>query len=163
FDDGVDVTATGGPAQPGCRGPSLCAGYDDDPAGNASLYTADGWMLMEDMVTIDERRYVRLAGRKTDFIIRGGKNISSAAVEDAVGTYPGVALVAAVPVPDDVFGEKVGVFVVAREGHTIRLEALVEHLAEAGFTKETFPEHLFAVDDLPRASGGKIAKGLLRE
>ena len=30
-------------------------------------------------------------------------------------------------------------------------------------SKEIWPEHLVVVDDLPRASGGKIAKGELRE
>jgi acyl-CoA synthetase len=30
-------------------------------------------------------------------------------------------------------------------------------------SKEAWPEHLVVVDDLPRASGGKIAKGELRE
>ena len=41
FDDGVDVTATGGPGQPACKGPATCAGYYGDPEGNARLYTDD--------------------------------------------------------------------------------------------------------------------------
>ena len=163
YADGADITASGGPGQPACRGPANCAGYYDDPEGNARLYTPDGWMLMEDVATIDERGYVRLTGRTSEFIIRGGKNISAAAVEDAVGTHPGIALVAAVPVPDDVFGERVGVFVVGRQGAAPTLDELVTHLDGAGFSKESFPEHLFVVDDLPRASGGKVAKSLLRE
>lgn len=162
-EDGADITATGGPGQPGCKGPATCAGYEDDPQGNARLYTADGWMLMEDVACIDDRGFVRLTGRRGDFIIRGGKNISAAAVEDAVSTHPAVALVAAVPVPDDVFGERVGVFVVPREGGGLTLEALAAHLQDAGYSKESFPEHIFVVDDLPRASGGKVAKGLLRQ
>jgi acyl-CoA synthetase len=163
FVDEVDVTATGGPGQPGCRGPATCAGYFEDPEANSRLYTSEGWMLMEDIVEIDERGYVRVTGRIGDFIIRGGKNISAAAVEDAVGTHPRVELVAVVPVPDDVFGERVGAFVVLREGTGLGLEELGAHLDGQGFSKETFPEHLFIVDDLPRSSGGKVAKGLLRD
>jgi acyl-CoA synthetase len=162
FDEGRDVTATGGPGQPACQGPATCAGYYDDPEGNARLFTDDGWLLMEDVATVDPRGYVRLTGRKTDFIIRGGKNISAAAVEDAVGTHPAVVLVAAVGVPDDVFGERVGVFVVLRARASLTLDELVAHLRGAGYSPESFPEHLFVVDDLPRASGGKVAKGQLK-
>lgn len=158
----VDITASGGPGQPACRGPATCAGYEDDPEGNRALYTPDGWMRMEDIVTIDERGYAKVTGRQGDFVIRGGKNISAVAVEDAVGTHPSVALVAAVGVPDATFGERVGAFVVLHEDHQLVLHDLVAHLDRQGFSKEMFPEHLFVVDDLPRASGGKVAKGLLR-
>lgn len=163
YENGVDVTSTGGPGQPACRGPATCAGYYRDDEGNSRLYTPDGWMLMEDIATVDAEGLVRLTGRKGDFIIRGGKNISAAAVEDAVGIHPGVAMVAAVPIPDDVFGERVGVFVVPRDGPVPSVADLARHLTELGCSKEMFPEHVFVVEDLPRSSGGKVAKGLLRQ
>ncbi|MBV9935083.1 MAG: cyclohexanecarboxylate-CoA ligase, partial [Actinobacteria bacterium] len=46
---------------------------------------------------------------------------------------------------------------------SLALDDLTAHLAERGVSKELWPEHLMIVDDLPRASGGKIAKGELRE
>jgi acyl-CoA synthetase len=45
---------------------------------------------------------------------------------------------------------------------TFSLDELTAHLAERDVSKELWPEHLVVVDDLPRASGGKIAKGELR-
>jgi acyl-CoA synthetase len=33
----------------------------------------------------------------------------------------------------------------------------------AGVSKELLPERLIVIDELPRSSGGKIAKGVLRE
>lgn len=162
-DDGTVITEPVVAGQPACRGPATCAGYHDDPEANASLLTEDGWMLMEDLVTIDARGYVHLIGRKTDFIIRGGKNISAVSVEEAVATHPSVTLVAAVAVPDPVFGERVGVFVELRGKRELSLDELVAHLTSAGVSKEMFPEHLFVVDELPRASGGKIAKKELRD
>ncbi len=164
FDElGVDVTDSGGPGRPGCKGPATCAGYYADPQGDARLFTPEGWVLMDDVATIDTRGFVRVTGRRGDFIIRGGKNISAVSVEDAVSTHPAVALVAAVAVPDDVFGERVGVFVVERERRSLTLESLAAHLEASGYTKETFPEHLFVIDELPRASGGKVAKELLKQ
>lgn len=165
FDDaGRDVTASGGPGIAGCKGALNCLGYYDDPEANARLYTADGWMLTGDLCTIDPEGYLTVAGRVSDFIIRGGKNISAAQVEDEVGTHPAVALAAAVAMPDPVFGERVCVYVELRPGAPpLDLDALRRHLASRGVGKELWPERLEIVDVIPRASGGKIAKGTLRE
>ena len=65
-------------------------GYFEDPGANAQLFTPDGWMLMGDLVTIDEEGYLTIVGRTSDFIIRGGKNISAPAVEEEVSTMPGL-------------------------------------------------------------------------
>jgi acyl-CoA synthetase len=153
-----------GDGQPGCKGPLLSRGYLDDPEADADLYTPEGWMLTGDIVRIDDEGYLTVVGRASDFIIRGGKNVSAAHVEHEVGTHPAVALVAAVAAPDELFGERVCAYVVLRPGHDgLALEDLAAHLAERGVSKESWPEHLVVVDDLPRASGGKIAKGELRE
>ena len=161
-DTGEDITGKSSTGQPGCIGPATCLGYWNDEAGNKKLYTPDGWMLMGDIVDIDADGYLRVVGRTSDFIIRGGKNISAPAVEEEVGTHPGVALVAAVAAPDKIFGEKVAVYVVPRPGATVTLESISAHLNARGVTKEWFPEYLILVDELPVSSGGKTAKGDLK-
>ncbi len=125
--------------------------------------TPDGWMLLGDVVEIDEEGYLTVVGRMSDFIIRGGKNISAPMVEAEVATHPGVAMAAAVAMPDEVFGERVCVYVEVRSGwERLTLDDVISHLASMGVTKEWFPEHLVVVDRLPRSSGGKVAKGSLR-
>jgi acyl-CoA synthetase len=161
-DDGTDVTATGGPGQAACAGPATCLGYFADDEANARLFTPDGWMLTGDICTVDADGYLRVVDRKTDFIIRGGKNVSAAAVEDEVGTHPAVAMVAAVAVPDPVYGERVCAVVVLRAGASLDLPALREHLAARGVSPENWPERLELRADLPRGSGGKVAKAELR-
>jgi acyl-CoA synthetase len=74
-----------------------------------------------------------------------------------------VALAAAVAMPDPVFGERVCLFVQRRPAAELRLEELVAHLEARGVSKELFPERLVVLDELPRSTGGKIAKGQLRE
>jgi len=160
-DDGLDVTAIGGPGQPGCRGPVTSLGYFNDAKANSELFTRDGWMLTGDLCVL-EGRTLRLVGRKTDFIIRGGKNISAAAVEEDVGSHPSVALVAAVPMPDDVFGEKVACYIVLKPGTELTIEQLREHLRARGTSVESWPERLVFVEALPMSSGSKVAKGQLR-
>lgn len=161
FDGDRDVTETGR-GQPACRGPATSLGYlggtDHD-----KLFTPDGWMRMGDICEIDADGYLSVTGRTSDFILRGGKNISASQVEDAVATHPAIALAAAVAMPDPVFGEKVCLYAELADSATIGLPELVEHLLALGVSKELLPERLVVVDELPRSSGGKIAKGRLRE
>ncbi len=55
---------------------------------------------MGDLVTIDAEGYLTVVGRTSDLIIRGGKNISAAQVEDEVSSHPAIALCGAVAIPD---------------------------------------------------------------
>jgi acyl-CoA synthetase len=161
FDGDEDVTETGR-GQPACRGPATSLGYlggtDHD-----KLFTRDGWMLMGDICEIDEDGYLSVTGRTSDFILRGGKNISASQVEDAVMTHPAIALAAAVAMPDPVFGEKVCLYAELADGATVDLPELVKHLLALGVSKELLPERLIVLDELPRSSGAKVAKGQLRE
>ena len=161
FDVDQDVTETG-KGQPACRGPATSLGYlggtDHD-----QLFTRDGWMRMGDICEIDAEGYLSVTGRTSDFILRGGKNISASAVEDAATTHPAIAVAAAVAMPDPVFGEKVCLYTELVDSQTINLPDLVEYLLAAGVSKELLPERLIVVDELPRSSGGKIAKSALRE
>lgn len=162
--DGIRIDGDRGQGRPACKGPALSPGYFDDPEANAELFIDDGWMLMGDIVTIDDDDWITVIGRTADFVIRGGKNISAAAVEEEVCMHPAIAQAAAVPVPDARLGEKVGVFVeLAGGADAIDLAGLVAHLEARGVTKNWWPEYLLVLDELPRAPGGKIAKGQLRE
>ena len=120
-------------------------------------------MRMGDICELDADGYLTLTGRTSDFILRGGKNMSAVQVEDAVATHPAVAVAAAVAMPDPVFGERVCVFVELKQDSVLDLPALVEHLLQQGVSKELLPERLEVQNELPRSSGGKIAKGQLRE
>jgi acyl-CoA synthetase len=161
--NGRDITTGGAAGQPGARGPGVCSGYWNDDAANAQLYNAGGYLLMPDLVTIDDEGYVRIVGRKSDVIIRGGKNISAASVEADVAAHPAVDMVAALAVADPVFGERVGVVVSLRApATTLDLEGLITFLAERGVSKEYFPEYLVIIEEMPQSIGGKIAKSELK-
>jgi acyl-CoA synthetase len=161
FDGDRDVTATGH-GQPACRGPATSLGYLGG-TDHEKLFTRDGWMRMGDICEIDADGYLTVTGRTSDFILRGGKNISAAQVEDAVTTHPAIAVAAAVAMPDPVFGEKVCVYSELVASATVDLPELVQHLLALGVSKELLPERLIVLDELPRSSGAKVAKGQLRE
>ena len=162
-DDGADITDPDTPGHPVCRGPATCLGYLDDAAANDELFTADGWMRIGDLCTIDADGYLRVVGRTSDIIIRGGKNISAPAVEAEVAEHPAVAR------------RRSGRDArrrVRRTGVSLRRAGTGRDprprrpgrasCAARGVSPEWFPERLVVLDALPRASGGKVAKGELR-
>lgn len=162
FDGDQDVTSRGW-GQPACRGPATCLGYLGDGEANRQLFTPDGWMRMGDICSIDAEGWLTVTGRTSDIIIRGGKNISAAQVEGEVDTHPAVALASVVAWPDPVFGERVCAYVELQPGASLDLDELREHLVARGTSRELLPERLVVLDQLPRSSGGKVAKGELRE
>jgi len=162
-DSSSDQRSRTGVGQPICRGPLMSYGYYNNDEGNSKLFTHDGYMTMEDKVEIDEIGYVKVIGRLGDFIIRGGKNISAAAVESYALRHPKIRLAAALPVPDVVYGERVGLAVVFESGVKLDLGDLVSFLLDEGVSKSYFPEKLYVITEMPMASGGKISKSRLCE
>ncbi|MFS3129969.1 class I adenylate-forming enzyme family protein [Nocardioides sp. Bht2] len=162
FEGANDVTSTGR-GQPACFGPALSLGYLDDEAANASLFTDNGLMLMGDICEIDADGYLSVVGRISEFVVRGGKNISLAVVEADALTHPAIRHAAAVAMPDPVLGERVCLFVELHTGAEFDLETLVAHLKAEGVSRELFPERLEIMPELPRSSGAKVAKGELRK
>lgn len=156
-DEGNDVTASGR-GRCGARGPALTPGYFEDEEATRQLYRDDGWLLLGDIVEIDDQGYLSVAGRISDFIIRGGLNISTSAVEDAVRGHPDVDDAAAVRMKDEIMGERVCVFAVTVPGKEVRLDELVAFLEERKVSKSLWPERLICRAELPQAEGGKVSK-----
>jgi acyl-CoA synthetase len=160
--NGEDVTASG-TGQPAVKGPVLSRGYYGAPEANAELIRDDGWVLLGDLVEIDAEGYLRVIGRTDDIIIRGGKNLSAAAIEENVANHPAIALAAAIGIPDAIFGEKAAAYVELRGRSSLDLDELCAHLEKERVARELWPEALVVMDALPRNAGGKVAKKVLRD
>ena len=148
--------------QPAVKGPLMSQGYWNDPRANEELMTPEGWILLGDLVEIDESGVVKVVGRTADIIIRGGKNISAVEVEDNLCRHPTVSLAGVVGVPDVVFGEKLCAFVVTSGNYHLTQSELSGWLRSQGVTPEYIPEYVIPVESLPTSLGGKMAKGELR-
>src|SRR5260370_18161885 len=97
------------------RGPNIVAGYWNKPETTASAFQ-DGWLHTGDMAHIDERGLVYIVDRAKDMINRGGENVYSVEVENALAGAPGIAEAAVLGIPDSVLGERVGAVVVPLPG-----------------------------------------------
>jgi acyl-coenzyme A synthetase/AMP-(fatty) acid ligase len=94
-------------------------------------------------------------------IRRAGENIAANEVEAVLGALAGVAEAAAVPVPDDLRGEEVKVYVVLQEGvtrETLSPDRILAHCA-ANLASFKVPRYIEYRDGpLPRTASEKIAK-----
>ncbi|KAJ3742665.1 hypothetical protein DFH05DRAFT_1501677 [Lentinula detonsa] len=89
------------------RGVNVMQGYWKDPEATVQAITTDGWLRSGDLGCIDEEGFLFIKDRLKDVIIRGGENIDSVSVENAIYAHPAVHEVGAISVPDDTLGELV--------------------------------------------------------
>jgi acyl-CoA synthetase (AMP-forming)/AMP-acid ligase II len=96
-------------------------------------------------------------------INRGGENIYSIEVENALAGARGVGEAAVVAVPDEMMGEKVGAVVVPAADGSLDTEAVIAHCRER-LADFKVPQYLAVRDEpLPRNPSGKVLKTQLRE
>jgi fatty-acyl-CoA synthase len=143
------------------RGPVVTAGYWANPAATALTYEG-GWLHTGDVGSIDADGYIRVLDRLKDMIIRGGENIYSLEVENALAGHPDIAEVAVVGVPDPIFDERVRAVVVPKAGSTPTVESVRAHAA-ALLADYKVPAEVHFTDALPRNPSGKVLKTRLTE
>jgi long-chain acyl-CoA synthetase len=144
------------------RGPNVVQGYWNKPEATAETFV-DGWLHTGDVARIDADGLLYIVDRKKDMINRGGENVYSIEVENALAGAPGVGEAAVVAVPDTMMGEKVGAVLVPRPGDELDVAAVIGHCREhlADFK---VPQYVAVrTEPLPRNPGGKILKAQLRE
>jgi fatty-acyl-CoA synthase len=136
-------------------------GYYRDPEGTAEKM-AHGWFHTGDMATIDGEGYILIKDRSKDIIIRGGENISSVEIENAIASHPSVLEAAVVAAPDDRWGEvPVAVVVLKPDMHAGAQELRVHVRTQLADFK--VPRKIEFRAELPKGGTGKILKAELRE
>lgn len=145
------------------RGPYTPRGYYNAPEHNQRSFLDGGWYGSGDVVVRRPDGNLVVHGRDKDMINRGGEKISAEEIESLVYRMPGVELVAAVAMPDEVLGERLCVYLVPHQGHDFDLERVRSHLASVGIAGFKLPERLELVEDVPMTKVGKIDKRALRE
>ncbi|HLX85012.1 MAG TPA: class I adenylate-forming enzyme family protein [Terriglobales bacterium] len=143
--------------------PDLMAGYLDQ-TGNLNEVNADDWFSTGDFGRLGEQGGLLVTGRKKDIIIRGGVNISPAAIEEALLHSPGVVDVAVVSIPHELYGEDIVAVLKLEPG--IELGTILEAVmarAKAELAAHQQPARYIAIDEFPRTANGKVQKVQLRE
>jgi len=147
----------------GGRGACLMLGYFDNQQATEESFNRDGWFMSGDLGRLDANGNLEIVGRKKDLIIRGGRNIHPAHIEDLTMRHKAVARCAAFPVADPRLGEKVCLSVIFHDGESVSADDLLRHLHEAGLSRYDMPEYFIAMSEYPLTASGKILKRELVE
>lgn len=143
------------------RGSNVVAGYWHKPDASEQTFV-DGWLHTGDLARVDAQGLTYIVDRIKDMINRGGENVYSVEVENALAAAPGVFEVAVVGVPDPMMGEKVGAVVVPTPGHPFDADEVLAFARER-LADFKVPQYLAVRQTpLPRNAGGKVLKPALR-
>jgi fatty-acyl-CoA synthase len=147
------------------RGYLVMRGYLNAPEQTAAAIDADGWLHTGDLGSMDDRGYLRIAGRLKEMIIRGGENIYPREIEEVLIAHPAVADASVLGVPDDYYGEVVGAAIRPADG-SVAGDGLAGELAEycrARLAAEKVPVRWLVTGSFPLTASGKIRKDALRD
>ncbi|HXA07360.1 MAG TPA: AMP-binding protein [Bryobacteraceae bacterium] len=147
--------------------PSMTRGIWGDPDRYLETYWSrwPGYWYHGDWASVDEDGCWFLHGRADESMNVAGRKVGPAEVEDALIEHPAVSEAAVIGVPDELKGEAIVAFVVAKPSAAIQadLERLLSaHLVES--LGPTFkPRAIRVVHELPKTQSGKIVRRLLRQ
>lgn len=128
--------------------------------GMGSQLDGDGWFPTKDRGYVDAGGYLFIDGRADDVIVRGGENISPGEVEDVLRTHAAVKDVAVVAVPDEEWGEGVGVAIVC--ARDVSDDELCE-LVRKNLRSSRVPSAIKRMDALPYNETGKVLRRIIRD
>lgn len=147
--------------------------YEDDPVCFKEYWNKpeltdekvrNGWLLTEDLGTIDENGFFSFEGRTDDVIISSGYRVSPEEIEETLASHDAVADVGVIGVPDDQRGEVPNAFVVAEgEAENSALKQTLEERVKERLAPYEYPRRIKFIDKLPKTSTGKIRRESLRD
>ena len=149
------------------RAPWLNAQYLKNPDATSALWEGD-YLHTGDVGHIDEAGTLMITDRMKDVIKSGGEWVSSLELESLASAVDGVAEVAAIGIPDEKWGERPLLLIVARDGAdegAIRdgIAAAAHAAVAAGdLSKWAVPDEFRFVNEIAKTSVGKIDKKRLR-
>jgi 2,3-dihydroxybenzoate-AMP ligase len=145
------------------KGPGVFTGYYSNPEENERVFTQDGFFRTGDVAKIDEKGYIRITGRIKEMINRGGESISATEIERLITRHPDVAVVAVIPMPDPLMGERVCAYVQPKTGAHLTFDGIISFLKKQKASVLQLPERIEFIDAMPYTGAQKVDKKSLRE
>ncbi|MFZ2174914.1 MAG: class I adenylate-forming enzyme family protein [Rhodococcus sp. (in: high G+C Gram-positive bacteria)] len=139
------------------RSPFVMLGYWEDEAATDAAIGPGRWLRTGDFGVVENGR-LRLTGRRSDLILRGGENIYPTEIEQTLDEHPDVVECAVIGVPHEDLGEEVSAVVVLHEGTTTTAEELREFAAERLSYFKVPTRWRLTTDLLPRNATGTMVR-----
>ena len=144
------------------RGYNTMKGYYKMPDATAATIDAEGWLHSGDLARRKQDGTYVITGRLKDMIIRGGENIYPKEIEEFIYTYPAVADVQVIGVPDARYGEAVMACIVLKEGKKATKEEITEYI-KSHMARHKVPQYIEFMKSFPMNAAGKVLKYKMRE
>jgi acetyl-CoA synthetase len=149
-----------------CRkpAPSMTRGIWNDPQRYVETYWSrfPGMWYHGDWASVDDDGHWFLHGRADESMKVAGRKMGPAEIEEAMMQHSGVAEAAVIGVPDEVKGEAIVGYAVAKPGFSVDPAAVCATVAEvmgAAFR----PREVIVIAELPKTQSGKIVRRLMRQ
>ncbi|MGO8789434.1 MAG: AMP-binding protein [Terriglobia bacterium] len=156
-----------GPGQEGMllvKGPSVMAGYLDEPEKTRQAIWEDGWYVTGDVAQLDEDGFITITDRLSRFSKIAGEMVSHVHLEEALHQALGSLdqRLVVTSVSDDQKGER---FVVLHLDLGLEVDELVKRVRESGLPALWVPrrEHFHQVESLPVMGSGKLDLKLVKQ
>ena len=154
------------------RGPTVSLGYWGNPEATekvlrrnplapAELGDQERVCYSGDLVKKDEDGFLYYVGRRDTMIKCSGHRISPTEVEEVLFQSGQVRQAAVIGVPDEVMGQAIKAFVVARDGSPLEVPRLLEYCGER-VPRYMVPRRIDVLDELPKTTSGKVDYPALR-
>jgi acyl-CoA synthetase (AMP-forming)/AMP-acid ligase II len=130
------------------RGENVTRGYLNNAEANRSAFTRDGYFRTGDQGRKDEDGYVVITGRIKELINKGGEKISPIELDNVLTRHPAVSEAVSFAIPDDMYGQDIGVAVVLKGGTTRLDEAELKRWVAEKLAKFKVPKKVSRISFL---------------
>jgi acyl-CoA ligase (AMP-forming) (exosortase A-associated) len=155
------------------RGPTVSMGYWGRPEDTACVLRPNPLLPRElgdcelvcysgDLVKMDEDGFLYFIGRRDAMIKSSGFRVSPTEVEDALFKIGNIRGAAVIGIPDEMLGQAIKAFVVAKDGVQIDSQQLIDACAEL-LPRYMLPKTIELIPELPKTSSGKVDYPSLRK
>ncbi|MCW6535224.1 class I adenylate-forming enzyme family protein [Sphingomonas lycopersici] len=155
--DGARELPVGEVGELWARGPMIVKGYWNKPEATAATFI-DGWVRTGDLARLDAEGFCFIVDRAKDMVIRGGENIYSSEVENALYAHPAVTDCAVIGIPHRTLGEEPAAVVHLAPGSSATEAELQAWVRERLAAFKVPVAIRFSPETLPRNANGKILK-----
>jgi acyl-CoA ligase (AMP-forming) (exosortase A-associated) len=148
------------------RGPTVSLGYWNRPDDTARALRPNPLLPRDmgdcervcysgDLVKKDEDGFLYFVGRRDTMIKSSGFRISPTEVEEVLFQTGKLRGAAVIGVPDDILGQAIKAFVVAKDGQPVDTDGLIAACGEK-MPRYMIPKFVEVLAELPKTSSGKV-------
>lgn len=154
------------------RGPTVSMGYWGNPEATDGVLKPNPLLPPElgdcekvcysgDLVKMDPEGFLYYVGRRDTMIKSSGYRISPTEVEEVLFQTGKVRQAAVIGIPDEILGQTIKAFLVAKNSEQLDCDAIQDFCAEK-MPRHMVPKHYEVLPELPKTSSGKVDYPALR-